>query len=84
MFAPKPPVHWNNGEGIACGAKLTKKQHELRTTKDGFDGQWRRYVTCPKCIAAIRRRIRQLDDPATEAEEDYVRKLENLYLVRGQ
>lgn len=81
-FDLPPPTHWLVDGAVACGAALTPRQHELRTTEDGMDGQWRRYVTCPKCIKAIRRRIRQLADPSTEAEEAYARVLERLYWVR--
>lgn len=82
MFERLPAcTHWFDVTGVACGAKLTRRQHELRTTRDGSDG---RLVTCRKCIVAIRKRIGVMADPATEAEEDYVRKLENLYWVMGQ
>lgn len=80
-FELPPPTHWLVEGAVACGAALTPRQHELRTTEDGSDG---RLVTCPKCIVAIRKRIGVMADPETEAEEDYVRKLERLYWVRGQ
>ena len=71
IFERRRRIHWLDRGAVACGAKMTRDEFQTLAT----DGTRETSlfapvaVTCPKCVKAVKRAIRVLSDPGSEAEE---------------
>lgn len=71
IFERRRRIHWLDRGAVACGAKLLRDEFPRLTT----DGTRETAlfapvaVTCPKCIEAVKRRMRVLSDPGSDDEK---------------